>query len=269
MKVTLLGGRLLTERDTSSAPKVVVINQSMVQKLWPNQSPVGKHIKIHSDDWQEVVGVIADVRGGGVAKPAGEQVYLPVEQNQGRSRNPTMDDLTMVLRTRVDPLQLAEAAKRVVHEIDPGQVVSNVTPVEALAAQSVAGQHTATVLIGALGVLALVLASVGVYGVMAYAVSRREHEFGIRLALGAQRHQIFAMLLGSTARIVGLGILMGTLLGIPLNGWMRSLAGKTPQIQPITFAGTALLLAAVAFLATMIPARRASRVEPLQALRTE
>lgn len=264
MKVTLLRGRLFMERDTSDSPKAVVIDQSMAEKLWPNQNPIGKHIKIRTPDWQEVVGVIADVRGGGVAKAAGVQVYLPVEQYPGSA-----SDLTMVLRTRGEPLEFAEAAKRAVHEIDPGQVVSNVMPVEALAAQSVAGQHTATVLIGALGVLALLLASVGVYGVMAYAVSRREREFGIRLALGAQRHQIFAMLLGSTARTVGLGIVAGTVLAVPLNVWMRSIVGQTQQLDPIAFAGTAVLLPAVAFFATLIPARRAACVEPMQAIRTE
>lgn len=264
MKVTLLRGRLFTERDTGNTPKVVMINQSMAKKLWSNQNPIGKHIKIRGNDWQEVVGIVGDVRDAGVAKPAGMQVYLPGLQYQASA-----GDLTVVLRTRGNPLELAEAAKQTVHGIDPGQVVSNITPLEALAAQSVAGQYTATVLIGAFGVLALLLASVGVYGVMAYAVSRRQFEFGIRLAMGAQRHQIIAMLLGSTARMVGLGILAGTLLSIPLNGWMRSLVGRTQQLHPATFAGTALIVTVVALLATVIPARRAASVNPMKALRSE
>jgi ABC-type antimicrobial peptide transport system permease subunit len=175
----------------------------------------------------------------------------------------------MVMRTNGEPLELADAAKQAVHAIDPNVLVSNVTPVQALASQSVAGQSTATVLIGALGVLALLLACIGVYGVMAYVVSRREHEFGIRLALGAQRYQIFSMLLRSTAWLVGLGILIGMVLAIPLNAWMRDLLGDTEGFHPITFAGTALLLGGVAFLATLIPARRAASIDPMQALRAE
>lgn len=262
MQVTLLHGRLFTEQDTNSNPKVAVIDESMATKLWPNQNAIGKRIRILDDGWKEVVGVVGDVRGGGVAQPAGEQVYLTTEQYP-------VSDLTMVIRTKGEPLALADAAKQAVHAIDPNVLVSNVTPVQALASQSVAGQSTSTVLICALGVLALLLASIGVYGVMAYVVSRREHEFGIRLALGAQRYQIFSMLLRSTAWLVGLGILIGVLLAIPLNAWMQSLLGGTGGFRPLAFAGTALLLGGVAFLATLIPARRASSIDPMQALRSE
>jgi putative ABC transport system permease protein len=208
------------------------------------------------------VGIVGDVRNGGVAQPAGDQVYLSTEQYP-------VSQLTMVMRTKGEPLGLTDAAKEAVHLIDPNVLVSNVTPVQALASQSMAGQSTSTMLIGALGALALLLACIGVYGVMAYVVSRREREFGIRLALGAQRHQIFSMLLRSTAWLVGLGILIGVLLAIPLNEWMRSLLGETEEFRPIAFVGTALLLGGVAFLATLIPARRAASVNPMQALRSE
>ncbi|MHB8354678.1 MAG: FtsX-like permease family protein, partial [Burkholderiales bacterium] len=254
--------RLFTEQDTSSSPKVLVMNQSMAAKLWPHQNAIGKRIKIMHDEWQEVIGVVGDVRGAGVAQPAGDQVYLTTEQYP-------VSELTMVMRTKGAPLGLADVAKQAVHAIDPSVLVSNVTPVQALAAQSVAGQSTSTVLIGALGVLALMLACIGVYGVMAYVVSRREHEFGVRLALGAQRYQIFSILLRSTAWLVGLGILIGVLLAIPLNAWMQSLLGGTEGFRPIAFAGTALLLGGVAFFATLIPARRAASVDPMQALRSE
>jgi putative ABC transport system permease protein len=262
MQATLQHGRFFTEQDTSASPKVAVIDQSMATKLWPHQNAIGKRIHIGDDNWKEVVGVVGDVRGAGVAQPAGDQVYMTTEQYPA-------SELTMVMRTKGEPLELADAAKQAVHAIDPNVLVSNVTPVQALASQSVAGQSTATVLIGALGVLALLLACIGVYGVMAYVVSRREHEFGIRLALGAQRYQIFSMLLRSTAWLVGLGILIGMVLAIPLNAWMRSLLGDTEGFHPITFAGTALLLGGVAFLATLIPARRAASIDPKQALRAE
>jgi putative ABC transport system permease protein len=263
MQVTLLYGRLFTEHDTSSSPKVIVINQSMAAKLWPHQRAIGKRIRIASDGiLKQVIGVVGDVRGAGVAQPAGLQVYLSADQYPRSS-------LTMVMRTREEPLALAEAARQAVHVIDAGQLVSNVTSVEALASQSVAGQTTSTALIGALGALALLLATIGVYGVTSYGVSRREQEFGIRLALGAQRSQIFSMLLQSTGWLVGLGIVAGILLAIPLNGWMRTLLGGTVEFRPIAFLGTALLLGTVALLATLVPARRAAQVEPMQAIRTE
>src|SRR5258708_33192017 len=137
MGVPLLRGRLLTERDTNGNPKVALINQSMAAKLWPGQSAVGKRFHIVDDEWKEIVGVVGDVRGGGVAQPVGEQVYLSTEQYPSSS-------LTIVLRTKGEPLELAEAAKQAVHAIDPGVLISDVTPVEALASQSVAGQSTST-----------------------------------------------------------------------------------------------------------------------------
>jgi ABC-type antimicrobial peptide transport system permease subunit len=212
--------------------------------------------------WQEVVGVVGDVRGGGVAQPAGIQVYLSTEQYP-------VSQLTMVTRTTGEPLALANAAKQAVHTIDPAVLVSNVTPVEMLAAQSVAGESVSTMLMGALGALALLLASVGVYGVMAYAVSRRQREFGIRLALGAQRRQIYSMLLQSTGWLTGLGLLLGGLLSIPLNGWMRSLSGGAIAFRPSVLLGTAALLGGVALVATLIPSHRAASIEPVQALRSE
>ncbi len=264
MQAHLLQGRFFTERDSNNSPKVAIINESMAASLWPHQNAIGKRIQIASNNWQEVVAVIADLRNGGVAQPAGMQVYLPAAQYPG-----TLSDLTVVMRTKVDPLELTDAARRVVYSIDPALPISNVTPVQALAAQAVAGQSTANTLISSLGVLALLLASIGVYGIMSYSVSRRQHEFGIRLALGAQRHQIFTLLLGSTGWMAGVGIAVGMLLTLPLNHWMQSLLGKTQKLQPETLAATVLLLAAVAFLATMLPARRAAGIDPLQAIRTE
>ena len=262
MQVNLLRGRLFKEQDTASSPKVVVINQSMAAKLWPNQNAIGKRIKIMRGEWQEVIGVVGDVRSGGVAQPAGIQVYLSTEQYP-------VSGLTMVMHTKSTPPELAAAAKQAVHAIDPGVLISNVTPVEALASQSVAGQSTSTMLMGALGLLALLLASVGVYGVMAYAVSRRNREFGIRLALGAQRFQIYSMLLKSTASLVGLGLLLGGLISVPLNGWMRDLLGGTDGFRPIVLVSTAALLGGVALLATLIPSRRAASIDPMHALRTD
>jgi predicted permease len=262
MGVALLHGRVFTAHDTNTSPKVAMINQSMATKLWPNQSAIGKRIQIADESWKEIVGVVGDVRGAGVTRPAGEQVYLTTEQYPAPA-------LTMLLLTKGEPLELADAARQAVHTIDPDVLVSNVTPVQALAARSVAAQSTSTALIATLGALALLLASIGVYGVMAYAVSRREREFGIRLALGAQRYQIYSMLLRSTGWLVGLGLLLGGLLSIPLNGWMQSLLGGAQGFSPLVFAGTAVLLGGVALVATLIPSHRAASIDPMQTLRSE
>lgn len=264
MQAHLLQGRFFSAQDTPASPRVVIINHSMAARLWPNQNPVGKHIAIMNDDWRQIVGVVADVRAEGAARPAGLQVYLCATQFDGAS-----SDLSVVLRTRTDPMDFADAVRRTVHSIDPALPVYKLTPVQVLAAQSVAGQSTAAALMGALGLLALLLASVGVYGVVSYAVSRRRQEFGIRLALGAQRNQILAMLLRSTTWIAVPGIALGLLLAWPLNQWMRALLGKSQQLHPATLILTALVLAAVSLLATVLPARRAARVDPIQAIRSE
>jgi putative ABC transport system permease protein len=261
-QVALKRGRLFTEQDTATSPRVLVISEAMARKLWPNQNAIGKHIQVMAGKPQEVVGVVGDVRNGGVTQPAGIDVYLSTEQYP-------VGQLTVVMHTRAEPLEVADAAKRAVHTLDPEVLVSIATSVETLAAQSVAAQSTSTMLMGLLGVLALLLASVGVYGVMAYAVSRRQREFGIRLALGAQRGQICSMLLRSTGWLVGLGLLLGGLLSIPLNGWMRSVLGGAIRFQPEVLLGTAALLGGVALLASLIPSYRAASVDPMKALRTE
>ena len=262
MAVPLLHGRHFTESDTKGTPKVAIINQSMAAKLWPSQSAVGKRLQIADGKWKEIVGVVGDVRGGGVAQPVGNQVYLSTEQY------PTLS-LTMVLHTKGEPLELAEAAKQAARAIDPDTLISNVTPVEALSSRSIAGESTSTALIGVLGLMALLLASIGVYGVMSYAVSRREREFGVRMALGAQRYQIYLMLLKSTGALVGIGLLLGGLLAIPLSNWMKNLLGETEGFSPIVLVGTAILLGSVALIATLIPSRRAASVDPIQALKAE
>lgn len=264
MQAALLRGRFFSAHDTAQSPRVAVLNQSMVTRLWPGQNPIGKHIQISSKDWQEVVGVVADIRNQGPAQKVGMQVYLNAAQYTGN-----MSDLSVMIRTQNDPLLLADAARQAVHSLDPALPVSNVTPVQAMKAQAMAGESTSATLMSALGVLALLLASVGVYGVMAYSVNRRLHEFGIRLALGAQPRQIFLQLLTSTGKVTLAGTAIGLLLLLPMNHWLRASLSKLPALQVSTLLLAVLLLAAVAFLATLAPARRAARTSPMQVIRTE
>jgi putative ABC transport system permease protein len=208
-----------------------------------------------------IVGVVGDVRYAGPAAAVGFEIYTNVQQG------PT-PFLGFLLRTSADPLVLAESARRAVASIDPGQAVSNITSLEALAQASIAGQRTSTMVTGILGALALLLASVGVYGVIAYSVSRREREFGIRMALGADRGAIMSLLFSGALKLMIIGVMLGTGLVFAMRAWIDSLMGATgTSAGALLSAG--ILLCAVATVATLIPARRATRIQPMQALRTE
>jgi predicted permease len=262
VQTPLLQGRDFTREDGPDSPKVVIINRTMAEKLWPGQSALGKrlHCCVKGANFT-VIGVVGDVRFSGPAAPVDYTMYMTTNQ----SPQPV---LSVVLRTHGDPMSLAQAARRTVASIDPCQAVSKVTSLETLAQDSVAGQRTSTMVTAILGCLALLLASIGVYGVMAYSVSKREREFGIRMALGANRGNILKMLFAGMLRLVLAGMLIGALLGVAMHEWMDSLLGAN-EINPYALLVGALLLCGVALLATLVPARHAMSVEPMQALRTE
>lgn len=258
----LLLGREISRDDTPSSSKVAIINRSMAQKLWPGQSALGKHIQCCVVDGNlTVIGVVGDVRFGGAAAPANYTVYLSAVQTP-------QPVLTMILRSKGDPMTLVQPSRQAVASIDPGQAISNITSLETLAQDSIAGQRTSTMVTAILGCLALLLACVGVYGVMAYSVSRREREFGIRMALGANRGSIMKMLFAGMGRLAIAGTAIGAGLALAMRAWIDSLLGANGT-SPYALVVAALLLCAVAALATLIPARNGMNVEPMQALRTE
>ncbi len=260
----ILRGRDFNEQDQPNTQSVVILNQSMVNKLWPGQNPLGKRVKI-SDAWSLVVGVVPDIHYDGPAEPVGYQIYESANQDTGSF-------LTFVLRTaprfHSGPLTLAEPARKVVASINPRLAVSNVTSLELLAQDAIAGQRTSTMVTAILGCLALLLASIGVYGVMAYTVSRRVREFGIRIALGSERTGIVRLLLNGVLRLALVGILLGAGLAYAARLWLNSLMG-TGGNSPAALVLGALLMTVVAALAALLPARRAMRVEPMEALRSE
>lgn len=260
----ILQGRDFSSQDQAHSQKVVILNRTMVQKLWPGQNAIGKHIKL-SNDWAQVVGVVGDVRFDGPATPPAFQIYQSIDQ----SPQPT---LTFILRTsprlHSDPLTLAEPARRVVASLDPGMAVANVTSLEILSQEAIAGQRTSTMVTAILGCLALLLASIGVYGVMAYSVSRREQEFGIRIALGSDRRRILLLLFSAVARLVLAGIMIGGVLAFAARIWVESLLGTSGN-SPVALLLAGAMLVIVALLSAGIPARHAMRVEPMVALRSE
>ena len=271
----LLEGRDFSEQDQANSAPVVILNRSMAQKLWPGQNPLTKHVKV-GDAWAQVVGVVADIHYDGPAEPVGYQIYQSVDQN-------TWPYLAFVLRTsphmHANPLTLAEPARKAVAGIDSRLAVSNITSLELLAQDAIAGQRTSTLVTAILGCLALLLASIGVYGVMAYTVSRRVREFGIRIALGSDRAGIVRLLFTGVMRMALVGIVVGAALAYAARAWVNSLMGSvSPSAQmPLSNAGSSLsalmlgavMIGAVAALATLVPARRAMHVEPMEALRSE
>lgn len=262
MQVPVLQGRSFNLHDQPESPRVVIINRTMAEALWPGQVAIGKWIKAIDGNSRQVIGVVGDVHASGVSQPAGFQLYLSALQNPSR-------DMSLLIRTTTEPLSVAEVAKQMVYGIDPEQAVSNVASADQLAAESIAAQRVSTALSGSLGGLALLLASIGVYGVMAYSVSRREREFGIRMAMGARPYDILSMLMRRSGRLVLFGVAAGVVLTIPLGRWLSALLAGSHSFGVLTIAVSGILLAGVAMFATYLPARRAASVQPMTALRTE
>ena len=257
----IVQGRPFDLHDQPGAPDVIIINRTMAEALWPSQNAIGKKIKILGGESQ-IIGVVGDVRASGVSQPAGFQVYLSALQHP-------VDNMTLLMRTKTEPLSVAEMAKQAVYGIDPEQAVSNVTSADQLASDSIAAQRVSTALSGSLGGLALLLASIGVYGVMAYSVSRREREFGIRMAMGARPRDILSLLMRRSGVLVLVGVAAGVALTIPLGRWLSALLAGSHSFGALTIAASGILLAGVAMFATYLPARRAASVQPMTALRAE
>jgi predicted permease len=263
VEAPIIEGRNFTQQDEPDSQNVVIINRRMAQKLWPGQNPIGKYVK-QGNEQETVVGVVGDIRFNGPAEPAGFQIYQSVGQV-------TPSALSFVVRSAISgggPLALSDSVRHAVASIDPDQPVSNVTTLETISDEALAGQRTSMLVTGLLGCLALLLASIGVYGVMAYSVSRREREFGIRIALGANRGSIVRLLFSGVSRLVLAGVVLGGVLAWAALAWMESRLG--PGGNNVAAVGlAAVLLSAVAGLATVAPARRAMRAEPLEVLRSE
>jgi len=257
-------GRDFNDQDQDKAPKVVIINRTMARKLWPGQPAVGKRVK-SGDDWASIVGVVADIQFDGPGEPPQFQIYSPVYQVG-------ISVLSFVVRSSTslaaDPLALANPARGVVTSIDPKMSVASITSLDVLSQEALAGQRTSTTVTSVLGALALLLASVGVYGVMAYSVSRREREFGIRIAVGANRHVILRLLYGNVLRLLLVGMVLGIFLAYGGSFWIASILGSKGT-NPVAILLGALLISTAAVIAAAAPARRATHIVPMEALRNE
>ncbi len=266
----LAKGRFFTAADTEKAPAVVVINATMAKTYFPGENPLGKRLQVgatpESDvPWMEVVGVVGDVRQGLDLDPKAE-MYLPYRQ---ADQVLPVFQLSIVLRTATDPLLQASALRSALAEIDPNQPLVRVRTMEENMAATVAQPRFRTWLIGIFAGLALILAGVGVYGVMSYTVTQRTSEIGIRVTLGAQPEDVFRIVVGEGLRLALTGVGAGLLGALALTRLLRSFLYGVSAYDPLTFVGVALILTLVAVAASFFPARRATLVDPMVALRYE
>jgi len=263
----LIGGRLFEASDRSESAPVAIVSQSLARRYWPGRNPLGSRITFGDPNdstttWMTVVGIVGDVRQEGAVSPAYPQIYVPFAQVSGRS-------MVVALRTAGDPLALAPALKQALAGIDPNLALSRVTTMDQRLAGTLARPRVNALLLAAFAVTALILAALGIYGVIAYSVVQRTRELGIRVALGARAEDVLGMVMrqGLTPVLIGLAIGLGAAaLGSRV---LRSLLYGVAATDLATYAAVAAFLAAVAVAASYVPARRAARSDPMTALRTE
>ncbi|MGB2715293.1 MAG: ABC transporter permease [Vicinamibacterales bacterium] len=262
MGIPVLSGRDFAASDTRETPRVVLVNQTFVRQHWRGAEPVGKRIRVgrEGDEWMTVVGVVGDIRHLGPATPPRPEFYQPHSQR-------SFPFMSFVVRTAVSPERLVPSIRAAVTSLDPVQPISRVSTMEDHIARSLARPRILSVLIASFGALALVLAVVGIYGVMSYAVAQRTHEIAIRTALGASAAEVIRMVLRKAAWLAAAGVVCGLALTV---GATRTLAGLLFEVAPTdvpTYAVVVTLLSAVALLAAAMPAVRATRIEGARALR--
>ena len=261
--IPLVRGRDFARADTATAPKVVIVNQTMAAQFWKGEDPIGKRFKFFGDDdFTTVIGVARDSKYNGVAEDPQNYIYQPMAQNY-------TPQAALHVRTAGDAASLASAVRTATRELDPSLSVFNVRTLAEQVSNSLQPLTMNVLMLTVFGALALLLASIGLYGVASYAVAQRTREIGVRMALGAQPSSVVGLVLGQGMILVGIGLAIGLIAAYSAAGLMSSLIQMVNPHDPLTFAVTAVGLGAVALLASYIPARRATRIDPLIALRTD
>jgi putative ABC transport system permease protein len=264
MGIPLRTGREFSSADHERAPLVAVINETMAKRYWPNANPIGQRIKetMGSGGWREIVGIVGSVRHQARGEEPKPEMFVPLSQVPAATLN-------LAVRTQAEPGSVAATLRKTVTAIDANMPVFEVRTMEERLFESVAQPRFRTVLLGIFAALALVMAVVGLYAVMAVSVAQRTHELGIRLALGAQRRDVIGLVLGQGVKLVGLGIVIGLAGAWALTRVLTTLLYEVKPSDPLTFLAVPVLLVVVALLACWLPARQAASVDPLTALRYE
>jgi putative ABC transport system permease protein len=265
MGIPLLRGRAFTEADRAGAAQVVMINQTLARQYFRDRDPVGEELNLGAGDkpdWWRIVGVAGDVKAFGQDQPTHADIYTPFDQRP-------YPIVAFTLRTATDPAAMVKTAEQALWSVDPDMPVFRAITMDALASQTLALRRASSVLISGFAVLALLLASIGIYGVMAYSVTQRTQEIGVRMALGAQRTDVLQLIIGFGVQLTLAGVVIGLGCALASTRLLESLLFEVSAINLPIFSSTAAVLVAVAILASYLPARRAASIDPMQALRTE
>jgi putative ABC transport system permease protein len=270
MGIRLLRGREFSSQDTASAPGVAIISARLAREVWSGENPVGQRITMEDDpkpqDWLTIVGVVDDVRQERLTGKPSVTMYRPIPQVTFPF---FLSHMTFAVRTASNPERVGSAMRAVLHEVDKNQAVERIATMEELVASTTAEPLFQARLLGAFSIIALVLSAIGIYGVLAYSVTERTHEIGIRMALGAGRNDVLRLILRRTLLLAAAGVALGTAGALAVTRVLAKFLFEVKPTDPATFVVVAVALAGVALIAGFIPARRASSVEPLVALRYE
>ncbi|MCI0389472.1 MAG: ABC transporter permease [Acidobacteria bacterium] len=261
MGIQFIRGRDFSESDATGQPQVIIINEELGRRFFPNEDPLDKRIGLSNSFWT-IIGIAGNVRNQGIEKEPRAEMFLP------HGQAPT-NFATIVVRTNADPLMSVAAVRNVVQSLDKDQPLYNIRTVEQVVSESLVSQRFNMILLGVFAGVALILAGVGLYGVMAYSVSQRTHEIGIRMALGARRPDVLKMVVRQGMTLAGVGLGIGLIAAFSLMQLVKTLLFGVKVTDPLTYVTVSSLLLVVALLACWIPARRATKVDPLVALRTE
>jgi putative ABC transport system permease protein len=262
LEIPLRQGRYFTAADKLDAPPVATINQALAQRYWPNDNPIGKRIRVYSARgkvWATIVGIVGDLHHRGLDQPVKPEFYIPLTQNPYSS-------VILAVRSTQDPRSLTSAIRREVQTIDPTLPIAHIRTLDQVIADSVAPRTLSVVLLAVFAVVALVLAAVGIYGVISFLVVQRTHEIGVRMALGAQRSDVLRLVISHAGLLIGAGTLLGLIVALLSTPVLRSVLYEVSAVDLSTFVFVTFVLALVAFFASYIPARRATRADPMIAL---